>query len=157
MRSCRLIPALRLRCAFFLYPHASLPQVSPYMIKRGTGTLIFTSATAAYRGNAGQHAHAAAMGGRRMLSQSLNAELGPQGIHVCHVNVDGPVLAPETIGKMLGTEKFEAMVKEKVPKDELIIPESVADTYFMLHSQARSSWTHDLDIRPWKTMPWFNS
>ena len=58
------------------------------MLKRGHGTIIYTSATAAYRGNSGQHAHTMAMGGRMRLTQSLNAELGPQGIHICHVNMD---------------------------------------------------------------------
>ena len=76
-------------------------ECSPRMVQRGHGTLIYTSATAAYRGNKGQHAHTAAMGARRNLTQSLNAELGPKGIHVCHVNLDGPVDAPETIGKLM--------------------------------------------------------
>jgi NAD(P)-dependent dehydrogenase (short-subunit alcohol dehydrogenase family) len=61
----------------------------------------YTSATAAYRGNAGQHAHTAAMGARRNLCQSLAAELGSKGVHVCHINLDGAVDAPETIGKLM--------------------------------------------------------
>jgi NAD(P)-dependent dehydrogenase (short-subunit alcohol dehydrogenase family) len=61
------------------------------MAARGCGTIIFTSATAAYRGNAGQHAHAAAMAARKSLSQSIAAELNPKGIHICHVNVDATI------------------------------------------------------------------
>ena len=64
------------------------------MLKRGHGTIIYTSATAAYRGNSGQHAHTMAMGGRMRLTQSLNAELGPQGIHICHVNMDVRIPLP---------------------------------------------------------------
>ena len=64
------------------------------MLKRGHGTIIYTSATAAYRGNSGQHAHTMAMGGRMRLTQSLNAELGPQGIHICHVNMDVRIPPP---------------------------------------------------------------
>jgi len=131
-------------------------EVAPYMVARGHGTLIYTSATAAYRGNAGQHAHTMAMGGRRNLTQSLNAELGPQGIHVCHVNMDGAILAPETLGKMM-PELFEKMVKEKVPNDEVLLPDSIADTYFHLHSQPRNAWTLDMDLRPWQETAWFNS
>ena len=71
------------------------------MRRRGAGTLLFTSSTAAFRGNAGQHAHSAAMGARRNLCQSLRAELAPEGVHVCHVNIDGTVDAPESIGKIL--------------------------------------------------------
>ncbi|NRB33116.1 MAG: SDR family NAD(P)-dependent oxidoreductase, partial [Rhizobiaceae bacterium] len=52
-------------------------SVFPNMVKRGRGTLLVTSSTAAMRGNAGQHSHAAAMGGRRMLCQTLNAEFAP--------------------------------------------------------------------------------
>ena len=63
------------------------------MIQRGHGTIIYTSATAAYRGNRGQHAHTMGMGGRMRLTQSLNAELGPQGIHIVHVNMDGLINA----------------------------------------------------------------
>ena len=70
--------------------------VCPLMEARGKGTLIVTSATAAVRGNGGQHSHAAAMGGRRMLCQSLNAEFSSKGIHVAHVLIDGAVDAPDT-------------------------------------------------------------
>ncbi|MEM8786325.1 MAG: SDR family NAD(P)-dependent oxidoreductase, partial [Pseudomonadota bacterium] len=72
--------------------------VTPLMEARGGGTLIVTSATAAVRGNKGQHSHAAAMGGRRLLCQSLNAEFAPKGIHVAHVLIDGAVDAPDTLG-----------------------------------------------------------
>jgi NAD(P)-dependent dehydrogenase (short-subunit alcohol dehydrogenase family) len=70
----------------------------PYMEQRGKGALLVTSATAAMRGNAGQHSHAAAMGGRRMLCQSLNAQFASKGIHVAHIVIDGAVDAPDTLG-----------------------------------------------------------
>ncbi|CAE7386672.1 Hsd17b4 [Symbiodinium sp. CCMP2592] len=78
----------------------------PAMVQNGKGCFLVTSSTAAMRGNEGQHSHAAAMGGRRMLCQSLNAEFGPKGIHVAHIIVDGPVDAPDTLGKMMGAERF---------------------------------------------------
>ena len=131
-------------------------ECSPYMIQRGSGTIILTSSTAAYRGNRGQHAHTAAMGARKNLSQSLNHELGPQGIHVVHVCLDGPVASPETIG-LLMPKMYEKMMESKKPNDEMILPENVADTYWYLYSQPRSNWTLDLDIRPWKENPWMNS
>ena len=67
------------------------------MVERKKGTIIVTSSTAAVRGNEQQHSHAAAMGGRRMLCQTLNAEFGPKGIHIAHVIVDGAVEAPDTL------------------------------------------------------------
>jgi NAD(P)-dependent dehydrogenase (short-subunit alcohol dehydrogenase family) len=78
----------------------------PRMEQRGKGTLLVTSATAAMRGNAGQHSHASAMAGRRMLCQTLNAQFASKGIHVVHIVVDGQVDAPDTIGKMLGPERY---------------------------------------------------
>ena len=78
----------------------------PIMEERGSGTLLVTSATAAMRGNKNQHSHAAAMGGRRMLCQTLNAEFASKGIHVAHIVVDGMVDAPDTLGKMLGRNYF---------------------------------------------------
>lgn len=126
----------------------------PRMAERGHGTLIVTSATAAVRGNAGQHRHAAAMGGRRMLCQTLNAEFAPQGVHVAHVIIDGPVDAPDTLGKMLG-DQFDAFKAHK-GEDGLLDPAAVADTYWHLAHQPRSAWTHELDLRPWTDVPWWN-
>ena len=79
----------------------------PLMEQRGSGTLLVSSATAAMRGNKNQHSHATAMGGRRMLCQTLNAEFAPKGIHVAHIVIDGMVDAPDTLGKMLGKEVFQ--------------------------------------------------
>ncbi|MEO1596013.1 MAG: SDR family NAD(P)-dependent oxidoreductase [Pseudomonadota bacterium] len=129
----------------------------PLMASRGAGTLLVTSATAAARGNAGQHSHAAAMGGRRMLCQTLNAEFAPQGIHVAHIIIDGPVDAPDTLGKMLGPERYQQLREQRgLDKDGLLLPTEVAETYFQLAQQHRSAWTHELDLRPWSDSPWWN-
>ena len=130
--------------------------VCPRMVERGGGTLIVTSATAAVRGNAGQHSHAAAMGGRRLLCQTLNAELSPQNIHVAHVVVDGSVDAPDTLGKMLGPERFQALRDTKGAQDGLMLPDRIADTYWHIAQQHRSVWTHELDLRSFSDLPWWN-
>lgn len=134
----------------FRLAHALLPA----MTARGGGTLLVTSATAAVRGNAGQHSHAAAMGGRRMLCQTLNAEFAPKGIHVAHVVVDGPVDAPDTLGKMMGAG-FAAF-KQNKGADGVLSPAAMAETYWHLAHQHRSAWTHELDLRPWTDVPWWN-
>lgn len=129
----------------------------PLMEERGRGCLLVTSATAAVRGNAGQHSHAAAMGGRRMLCQSLNAEFSPKGIHVAHVLIDGSVDAPDTLGRMLGPEKFAALRASRgLEHDGLILPSAVAETYFYLAHQHRSAWTHEIDLRAFSDRPWWN-
>jgi len=131
--------------------------VCPLMQQRSKGTILVTSATAAVRGNGGQHSHAAAMGGRRMLCQTLNAEFSPQGIHVVHILIDGAVDAPDTLGKMLGAEKFQQLREAKgMEHDGLMLPEKIADTYYHLAQQHRSAWTHEIDMRSFSDRPWWN-
>ena len=131
--------------------------VIPHMEARGGGTLLVTSATAAVRGNAGQHSHAAAMGGRRMLCQTLNAEHAAKGIHVAHILIDGAVDAPDTLGRMLGPERF-AQLREQLgnDKDGLLLPEQMAETYFHIAHQHRSAWTHEIDLRAYSDLAWWN-
>ena len=131
--------------------------VCPLMEERGRGTLLVTSATAAVRGNAGQHSHAAAMGGRRLLCQTLNAEYGPKGVHVAHIVVDGAVDAPDTLGKMLGPERYQQLREARgLEHDGLMLPARIADTYWHLAQQHRSVWTHELDLRSFSDSPWWN-
>ena len=140
---------------FALFRMAS--AVTPLMEERGRGTILVTSATSAVRGNAGQHSHAAAMGGRRMLCQSLNAEFAPKGIHVAHIVIDGAVDAPDTLGKMLGAEKFQELRETKgMEHDGLMLPERIADSYWHIHQQHRSVWTHEMDLRSFSDRAWWN-
>ena len=130
----------------------------PLMLERGKGTFLVTSATAAMRGNMNQHSHAAAMGARRMLCQSLNAEFSSQGIHVVHIVVDGAVDAPDTLGKMMGPEMYQKFRETNgMEHDGLLLPEKIADTYYHLAQQHRSSWTHELDMRAFSDSAWWNS
>lgn len=141
--------------AFGLFRVAS--ALCPLMEARGKGTILVTSATAAMRGNKGQHSHAAAMGARRMLCQSLNAEFSPKGIHVAHIIIDGAVDAPDTLGKMLGPEKFQELRETRgLEHDGLLLPSEIADTYFHVAQQHRSAWTHELDMRAFSDRPWWN-
>jgi NAD(P)-dependent dehydrogenase (short-subunit alcohol dehydrogenase family) len=130
----------------------------PLMEQRGSGALLVTSATAAMRGNKNQHSHATAMGGRRMLCQTLNAEFALKGIHVAHIVIDGMVDAPDTLGKMLGEEVFQQLRESRgMEHDGLILPEKIADTYFHLAKQHRSAWTHEIDLRAFSDVAWWNS
>lgn len=138
----------------FRLAHALLPAMVERARSGAHGSLLVTSATAAVRGNAGQHSHAAAMSGRRMLCQTLNAEFAPQGVHIAHVVVDGAVDAPDTLGRMLGAG-FDAF---KAAKGEsgVIDPAALAETYWHLAHQPRSCWSHEVDVRPWTDTPWWN-
>lgn len=129
----------------------------PLMIKRGGGNLLVTSATSAIRGNAGQHSHAAAMGGRRMLCQTLNAEFAPQNIHIAHILIDSAVNAPDTLGRLLGEQRFAALREAKANgKDELMEPAAIAETFYHIAHQHRSAWTFELDLRSFADTPWWN-
>ncbi len=131
--------------------------VTPGMVERGKGTLLVTSATAAVRGNAGQHSHAAAMAGRRLLCQTLNAEFSSKNVHIAHIIIDGAVDAPDTLGKMLGEEGFQKLREARgMQHDGLLLPEEIADTYFHVAQQHRSAWTFELDMRAFSDTPWWN-
>ena len=131
--------------------------ICPLMEDRGKGTILVTSATAAMRGNKTQHSHASAMGGRRMLCQSLNAEFSSKGIHVAHIVIDGAVDAPDTLGKMLGPEMYKQLRETRgMEHDGLLLPEKIADTYLHLAQQHRSSWTHEIDMRAFSDQAWWN-
>jgi NAD(P)-dependent dehydrogenase (short-subunit alcohol dehydrogenase family) len=138
----------------FRLAHALFPAMVERAKSGPHGSLLVTSATSAMRGNAGQHSHAAAMGGRRMLCQTLNAEFGPQGIHVAHIVVDGGVNSPDTLGKLLG-DKFDAYKSSKGDQG-IIDPADLAETYWHLAQQPRNCWTHEVDARPWNDVAWWN-
>ena len=108
------------------------------MLPRRAGTLLFTGATAALRGGAGFANLAVAKFGLRALAQSMARELGPKGIHVGHVVIDGQILS----------ERYHHLAEAR-PEDALLRPEAIAESYWHLHTQPRSAWTLELDLRPW--------
>jgi NAD(P)-dependent dehydrogenase (short-subunit alcohol dehydrogenase family) len=121
-------------------------EAARHMLPRGLGSILFTGATSALRGGSGFAAFAAAKHGARALSQSMARELGPKGIHVAHVIVDGPI-----DGEFVRTT-FPELVEAR-PADGLLNPDAIAHNYLVLHQQPRSAWTAELDLRPW-VEPW---
>ena len=128
----------------------------PGMERRGHGTLLFTSASGAVRGNAAQMATASALSGRRRVAESLAAELAPKGIHVAHCMIDGLIDSPDTAGKFF-PKAFAQMKAERDPKDGLVKGSSVGEAYVFVHKQPRNAWTFDLDLRPWYDKIWFHN
>jgi short-subunit dehydrogenase len=117
-------------------------EVAKRMVTRGRGTILFTGATAGMRGAANFAAFAGAKHALRALAQSMARELGPKGIHVAHVVVDGAI--------------DTAFIRENFPEryalkdqDGILNPEHIAENYWYLHTQPRDAWTHELDLRPW--------
>lgn len=116
--------------------------VAKRMVKRQRGTLLFTGATAGLRGASHFAAFAGAKHGVRALAQSMARELGPQGLHVAHVVVDG------AIDTDFIRESFPERYALK-DQDGILNPEHIAENYWMLHQQPRDAWTFELDLRPW--------
>ena len=117
-------------------------EVARAMLARGHGTIVFTGATASMRGGIGFSAFAGAKHALRALAQSMARELGPQGIHVAHVVIDGAIDTPFI------AENFpERYVKKS--EEGILAPDAIAESYWSLHCQPRSAWTHELDLRPW--------
>ncbi|HWV07208.1 glucose 1-dehydrogenase [Burkholderiaceae bacterium 26] len=117
-------------------------EVAKRMVTRGRGTILFTGATAGMRGAANFAAFAGAKHALRALAQSMARELGPKGIHVAHVVVDGAI--------------DTAFIRDNFPEryalkdqDGILNPEHIAENYWYLHTQPRDAWTHELDLRPW--------
>ncbi len=117
-------------------------EVSRHMLKRGRGTIIFTGATASLRGGSGYSAFAGAKAALRMLAQSMARELGPQNIHVAHTIIDGAIDTDFIAQRMDDIDSARAA-------DAILSPDEIAKNYVMLHHQARTAWTHELDLRPW--------
>lgn len=113
------------------------------MKKRKQGTLFFTGATASLRAKPPFTAFAAAKAGLRALAQGMAREFSPQGIHVVHAIIDG------VIDGERARNQFPNYVNAK-GKDGLLQLAAIAETYWAMHAQHPSAWTHELDLRPFK-------
>ena len=124
--------------AGFLLGQAVLPN----MLRRKSGTVIFTGATGSLRGATNFSPFAAAKAALRMIAQSLAREFGPHGIHVAHVVIDGVIEGDRALANIPG-------IKDRFGEDGMLNPDKIAEMYLVLHRQHRSAWTHELDVRPW--------
>ncbi len=114
-------------------------QVVPAMLKRGRGVILLTGATAGVKPFPTSAAFGPAKFALRGLGQVLARDLGPQGIHVAYINIDGAIDMP--------------FIRQRFPdiKDEdMLNPSAIAHTYWHLAHQDRSAWTQELDVRPFK-------
>src|ERR1700691_2485615 len=114
-------------------------EVAPSMIARGRGTMLFTGATAGVKAGAKSVSFGPAKFAMRGLAQSLARDLGPRGIHVAWINVDGSIDIPGARGQ-----------KPSLKDGDFLKPEAIADTYWHLAHQDPSAWTMELEVRPFK-------
>ena len=120
----------------------TIREAARVMRPRGRGTILCTGATASVRGGAGFGAFAAAKHALRATAQAAARELGPDGLHVAHVIIDGMIEG--------------AFIRDNVPDYEalraghrLLRPEAIAAEYVRLHRQPRDAWTFECDLRPY--------
>ncbi|MCB1914595.1 MAG: SDR family NAD(P)-dependent oxidoreductase [Rhodocyclaceae bacterium] len=121
----------------FLVGREAARSMSQRSDGRSGGAILYTGATASLRGSAGFHNLAVGKFGLRALAQSMARELGPQGIHVAHVVIDGRIRAPAVVEQ--GSDDSARLLE----------PDDIAEAYFQLAMQPRSAWTQELDLRPW--------
>lgn len=125
--------------AGFLFGREAVRRLAPL----GRGTVIFTGASGSLRGRPRFAAFNATKGGLRLLVQSLAREFGPQGLHIAHAIIDGGIDGARLLSRMPDR-------KDKAGPDGLLDIDAIADSYWHLHRQHRSAWTHELDLRPYK-------
>jgi NAD(P)-dependent dehydrogenase (short-subunit alcohol dehydrogenase family) len=121
-------------------------EAARVMSARGSGTILVTGATASVRGSAGFSAFAGAKHALRALTESAARELGPKGIHVAHIVIDGMI-----DGAFARSIRPDAA--ERLARQEILDPAEIARNYVFLHRQRRSAWTFEMDLRPF-CEPW---
>ena len=112
-------------------------ECAPGMIARGRGVILFTGATAGIKAGARSVAFGPGSFAKRGLAQSLARDLGPKGIHVAWINIDGGIDLPHR-------------QRPGVNKEDLLNPDAIAETYWHLAHQDRSAWTMEMELRPFK-------
>jgi short-subunit dehydrogenase len=113
-------------------------QAATRMLKRGSGSIFFSGASAGVKGYPRSSVFAMGKFGLRGLCQSLARELHPQGIHIGHFVIDGGIRAEHR------PERHDDGT------DAMLDPDAIAETYMHLHRQHRSSWAWEIEVRPWK-------
>ena len=117
---------------------AAAKAVLPSMIEQGQGTIIYSSATAAFRGSATNPLYAIAKFGLRALSQSLAKAYAKKGVHVAHVRLDCALDVP-VVRQLMGKGFDPAKTSST---------DDVAQSYVWITEQPRSAWSNEVELRP---------
>ena len=117
-------------------------QAIPRLVNNKGGSLIFTGATASLRSKPPFTAFASAKSAERSLAQGLAKEFGSKGVHVANVIIDGIIDGDKV------NLRFPEFAASKGEDGKLNIAH-IADNFLMLHNQKRSTWSFELDLRPW--------
>ncbi len=113
------------------------------MLDQGSGTILFTGATASVRARPPFTAFASAKSALRSVAQGMAREFGPRGLHVGHVIIDGVIDGDQVNGRF-------PQLKEARGEQGMLNIDAIADAFWMLHTQHPSAWSQELDLRPFK-------
>lgn len=119
-------------------------EASKRMMPRGRGTILFSGATSGIRGREGYTAFSSGKFGLRSIAQSAAKELGPKGIHVAHVMINGMIKSGD-IARLI--EERAGMDIDELNDEVFIDTTALAEAYWFLANQPKSGWTNELDIR----------
>ena len=111
-------------------------QAARRMLARGSGSIMFTGASAGVKGFANSSVFAMGKFGLRGLAQALARELHPQNIHIGHFVIDGGIAS-------------ERQDREDDGSDRMLDPDAIAEAYLQFHNQHRSAWAWEVELRPW--------
>ena len=111
-------------------------QAARRMLARGSGSILFTGASAGVKGFANSSVFAMGKFGLRGLAQALARELHPQNIHIGHFVIDGGI-------------RSDRPDRQDDGGDGMLDPDAIAETYMQLHAQHRSAWAWEIELRPW--------
>lgn len=128
-------------CCFGAFHTAK--EVMPILTEQGHGSFIVTGASASLRGKAKFAHFAAAKAALRNLVQSLAREYGPAGVHAAHIIIDGIVN-----GDMVRSRFGDYL--DQLGDDGSLDPDAIAETFWQVHTQPKSAWTQEIDLRPYK-------
>lgn len=118
-------------------------ELAPAMVERGDAAMLVTGNTGAWRGKPIFTGFAPAKAGQRILAEALARELGPKGLHVAHITVDALIDIPWVRERMGGDRPDDAYAK----------PADIADEFFRIAHQPRSTWSFNVELRPYRE-PW---
>ena len=113
------------------------------MVPQGSGSILFTGATASLRARPPFTAFASAKAALRAVTQGMAREFGPKGIHVAHIIIDGIINGDMVNGRF-------PQLKEERGEEGVLSTDAIADAFWMLHTQDPTAWSQELDLRPYK-------
>ena len=112
-------------------------QAAKRMLKRGSGSIFFTGASAGVKGFANSSVFAMGKFGLRGLAQALARELHPKNIHIGHFVIDGGIKSNARSDRK-GNGNYD-----------MLDPDEIARTYLQFHDQHKSAWAWEVELRPW--------